>query len=56
MINIIEILFGFAAVVILGGIVMRFMKRPEPAARLLYLGTGALILALILELYVRLKR
>ena len=53
MINFIEALFGFAAVTILGGSVLYALKRREKVRVLLALGMGALVLAVILELYVR---
>jgi 4-amino-4-deoxy-L-arabinose transferase-like glycosyltransferase len=52
-INTIEILFGLAAAMILGGIVFYFLEKRDRARKLLSFGIGALIIAVVLELYVR---
>ena len=54
LINFIEALFGFAAVTILGGAALYAFKRREKVRLLLALGSGAFVLAVILEVYVRL--
>ena len=53
MINTIEILFGLGAAAILGGLVLYLLKKKERGRKLLSLGIAALLLAVVLELYVR---
>ena len=54
MINLIEVLFGFAAVTLVAAVVLRLMGRSFAARRLGVVGGIELVLALLLELYVRL--
>lgn len=56
MIDAIKILFGMAAAGILGGLMFHFMKKPEPARRMFLIGVPALVLAVVLEIYVRFIR
>ena len=53
MINAVEILFGLAAAILLGGIVLYVVNRPAAARRLFTLGLASLILALIGEIVLR---
>lgn len=56
MINAIEVLFGLAAAMLLGGIAFYGFKKRDRARKLLSFGLAALFLAVAGELYVRYVR
>ena len=55
MINVIESLFGFGALLVITAIILWFTGRRVPARRLGSMGIAALIIAGLLEIYVRIS-
>jgi hypothetical protein len=55
MINVIQSLFGFGALLVITAIVLWFAGRRVPARRLASMGIAALIIAGLLEIYVRIS-
>jgi len=53
MINLIETLFAFAAVTLVAAVILRLIGNSRAARRLGVVGGISLVLALLLELYVR---
>jgi len=53
MIDVIESLFGFGLLLLISAIILWFTGRRDPARRLASMGIAALIIAGLLEIYVR---
>ncbi|HKY97250.1 MAG TPA: hypothetical protein VJL35_05285 [Gemmatimonadaceae bacterium] len=55
MINVIQSLFGFGALLVIAAIVLWFAGRRVPARRLASMGIAALIIAGLLHIYLRIS-
>lgn len=53
MTNAVEVLFGFAAAGLVGGVLFQLMKRPAHSRKMFSFGFAALILAIIGEVVLR---